>query len=254
MKDIFSYRFSGNGSLAKHSLGNLIMTALMDITKSESLAIKKASEILKITGNVLPVSLDKCHLHAKLEDGQIIEGETNIDIPKHNPELRIEEVFLNKGARLYSQCKNAIKNADLIVIGPGDLYTSIIPNLLVDGMKEAIKASKAKKIYICNLMTKYGETNNFKASDFLKIINRYLGSNVIDFIILNKEKPSTRLLEFYKGENAELVKNDISELNKLKVRIIATGLLDRERNILWEKENLLRHDSNKLAETIISLR
>ncbi len=121
-------------------------------------------------------------------------------------------------------------------------------------MKEAIKASKAKKIYICNLMTKYGETNNFKASDFLKIINRYLGSNVIDFIILNKEKPSSRLLEFYKGENAELVKNDISELNKLKVRIIATGLLDRERNILWEKENLLRHDSNKLAETIISLR
>lgn len=247
---IFDYRFSRNGTLHNHNLGNLIMTSLIDITKSENLAIKKTSRILKIKGTVLPVTLDNCQLYAKLEDGSIIQGEEDIDIPKHNPELKIKKVFLDKEAKLFEPCKKTIFESDLIIIGPGDLYTSIIPNFLVKDMKEAIKDSNAKKVYVCNLMTKYGETTHFKTSDFVKEVNRYLGGNVIDYVILNKEMPNKRLLEVYSKQKSIPVKNNFVNIKKSKFKVIQADLLDKDAL----NSDLIRHDSIKLANLLTKLK
>ena len=154
LRRLFMFRFEKKSSLQGHSFGNLFLTALSSIFKDDNLAIEKAGELLNINGKVLPVSLSKSHLCATLEDGTIIEGETNIDIPKHDSESKIKKIFLEPKAKLNSKARKAIMEADIIVVGPGDLYTSIIPNFLVGGMLEAMKKTKAKKIYIANLMTK----------------------------------------------------------------------------------------------------
>lgn len=238
MKELFQYRFNIDSSLKGHSFGNLFLAALKEITGSDEKAILEAAEILKIRGKVLPVTLDNIHLCAKLENGAIIKGEVDIDIPKHDS--KIENVFLEPKARAYFGAVRAIENADIIVMGPGDLYTSIIPNLLVDGISEAIKNSKAKKIYICNLMTKHGETDNFTANDFFRVIERYLGENVIDFVVWNESKIPGDVLEKYAKENQHPVL--LKEMNKKFVK----GDFIKNREIL-------RHDSDTIARFVLDL-
>src|SRR3989338_5323647 len=152
-RKIFDYRFAGE---RENNMGNLIITALTKITGDFPTAIEVAAELLEVKGQVVPATLDDVHLNAELENGQVIYGETNIDIPKHNPELKIKRVFLEPKAFAYKKAIASIMDSDLVVIGPGDLYTSIIPNLLVEGLVAALKATNAKVIYVCNVMTKYG--------------------------------------------------------------------------------------------------
>ena len=242
MKKIFSYRFS-KGGLKGHNLGNLIITALTDITGSADTGIKEAAKILNISGNVLPVTVDDCQLCAELEDGFVIKGETHIDVPKHNPDIAIKNVFLEPEARIYDGCKEAIKDADVIVIGPGDLYTSIIPNLLVNGIASAIRSSKAKKVYVCNIMTKYGETNNFQASDFFSEVEMYLGKGVIDYFVVNTKKPSQEILDKYKHQNSALVEDDTQRV--MSARVIKADMLN--------ESDILRHDPEKVAGVVVGL-
>lgn len=175
LRQLLEYRFENGEGLKGHSLGNLLLVALEKMTGRADLAIAEAGRILDVRGRVLPITLTHTYLCARLADGTIIKGESNIDIRRVRPDLKILDVFLDEPAMVFSSVKKAILGADLIVLCPGDLYTSLVPNLLVDGVCRAIFQSKAKLVYVCSLMTKYGETDGFSASDFIKEIQRYLG-------------------------------------------------------------------------------
>jgi len=243
LRKLFEYRFNKGKGLNGHSLGNLFLTALRDITGTEEKAIQEAARILNIKGRVLPITTTNCQLGAILENNQVVVGETNIDIPKHDPKLRIKKLFLIPKPRAYREAVKAIIKADKLIIGPGDLYTSILPNLIITGIRKAINKSKAKKIYVCNIMTKHGETTGFKANDFVNEVQKYLGEGVLNYIICNNKKPSKTLLKEYKKERAEFVEPNLKSNKKFKV--IRTDLLD--------DIHLARHNPEKLARTIMKL-
>ncbi len=246
LRALFNYRFE-NGDFEGHSFGNLFLSALHKITGDFGSAVKEASRVLNIKGNVFPVTLSDVRLSAKLSDGSIIKGETNIDIPVRGiKRSKIERVWLTPAASINPEAAKALAKADMIIIGPGDLYTSLIPNLLVEGVAEAIKNSKAKKVYICNLMTKRGETDNFKGADFMREIEKYLGAGILDYAIFNNKKPAKRILKKYRKEGAEFV--DVSMLDKKspKPKFILADLID--------SGPFIRHNPRKkLAKVIFSL-
>lgn len=236
---LFNYRFQEGKGLNGHSFGNLFLTALERITGDFQKAIFEAGKILQVKGEVIPITLDNTHLVAQLENGKIIYGETHIDVPRHNPRLKIKKIWLQPTARINPLARKVLTRADAIIIGPGDLYTSLLPNLVVEGVREAIRKSLARKIYIVNIMTKYGETNGFKASNFVEEIEKYLGKNVIDYILINTKKPSSVRLKKYQKEKAELVVFDKKNFKKIKAKVILADFL--------RKKGLLRHDFKKLA-------
>lgn len=251
LRQLFEYRFDGSTSspLGGHSFGNLFLTALNGIFNDQVLAIQEAGRLLDIKGEVLPVTLTDTHLVARLEDGTLIRGETNIDIRLVQPDLKILDVFLDPQAEAFPSVLKAIRRADLVVIGPGDLYTSIIPNLLVKGISEALAKTRGKVIYICNIMNKHGETDGYSASHYVKEIQSYMSSptgkkSYIDSVLVNEGKYPRRLLNKYAEEKAYPVEIDISELEDLvpNVRIVDCTV----------KGSLLRHDSDKLARAILS--
>lgn len=240
LRELFNYRFE-NGGLAGHSFGNIFLSALAKIKGDFASAVLEASRVLNVRGQVLPVTLDNVRLNAVLKGGEIIKGEANIDIPKTKIRAKIEKVWLSPEAKINTGAKEAILEADMIIIGPGDLYTSLIPNLLVKGVPEAIKRSKAKKVYVCNLMTKFGETHGFKAEDFVGEMEKYLGKNVLDYAVFNSRKPSSSILAKYRREKSEFI-----EPPKPTQKYILADLLD--------EGPLIRHNPRqKLAKALISL-
>ncbi|MFQ5962721.1 MAG: YvcK family protein [Candidatus Scalinduaceae bacterium] len=248
---LFQYRFN-KGSLDGMSLGNLLMTALTDITGSFEQAIKKASKILAIKGKVLPSTLSSTHICAELEDGSIVEEEFNVRALRKAP---IKKAFLKSDS---VECPpdviSEINRADIVVIGPGSLYTSIVSNLLVCGIKEALKKTKAVKIYLCNIVTQPGQTDNYTESDHIKTIVNYLGEGVLDYALVNNNFPRKEIMEKYKNEGAEIVTldKDLEEIDNVKV--VITDLIENieQRRVLWEKQDLIRHDPEKLADSICS--
>jgi uncharacterized cofD-like protein len=245
MRDLFNYRFKGGG-LQEHNFGNLFLAALEKVTGSFSSALAEASHILNVSGEVAPVTFDDIRLFAQLTDGKIIRGETNIDIPRTPRRAAIKEVWLEPEARMNPGLKRIFKNADLILMGPGDLYTSVVPNLLVPGVKEEIKKSKAKKVFICNLMTKRGETDGFSGEDFLRAMEKRLGKNVLDFVVFNNKRPSERLLKRYRREGAEFVAPPSGKKHTGKPKYIFADLL--------EAADYVRHDPHqKLGKVLMSL-
>ena len=245
---LFQYRFN-KGSLNGMSLGNLLMAALTDITGSFEQAIKKASKILSIKGKVLPSTLASTHICAELEDGSIVEEEFNVRAPQKPP---IKKVFLkSNNVECPPEAISEINKADIVVIGPGSLYTSIISNLLVGGIKEALQNTKAVKIYICNIVTQPGQTDNYTASDCVKTIIKYLGEGVLDYVLFNNKFPNDDILEKYRSEGAEIVTVD-EDLAKINVEVEVTDLIENieQKRILWEKQDLIRHDPEKLADSI----
>jgi len=244
LRDLFNFRFEENGSMSGHSFGNLFLAALSSIYGSDIAAIQRASELLDLKGKVLPVSVDKSHLHAELEDGTKIVGETNIDIPQHDGNLRIKNVFLEPPAHIYEETDRAIREADLIVIGPGDLYTSLVPNLLVDGMSDALKSRKGKVVVVCNLMTKWGETAGFAASDFVRELLRYSGLPKFDYVLCNTAPMDKKLVKAYEAEKKQPLMYD-DALNALADKVITGGY--------FSEADIARHDSEKVARTISEL-
>lgn len=245
LRDLFNFRFEQKGSpLNGHSFGNLLLLALSKIYGGEIAGIRKASELLDLKGKVLPVSLDNAHVHATLEDGTEIVGEANIDVPKHNGDLKIKSLRLKPDARIFGETRKAILEADFIVIGPGDIYTSIIPNLLVKGMKEALKKSKGKTVAICNLMTKWGETNGAPASDMMRELLKYSGLKKFDYIICNTQKMDAKLVAAYAKEKKYPVVCD-ERLGDCAKEVIKGGFF-------WEVD-IARHDSGKIAKVLAKL-
>jgi uncharacterized cofD-like protein len=244
--DLLNYRFK-KGELRGHNFANLFITALELTTHNYEKTIKEVSRFLNVKQEVLPATLDNSNLYAILENGRVVSGETNIDIPKHDGKLKIRKVFLKPQARTYPKAVEAIKKADLIVIGPGDLYSSIIQILLTKGMSGAVKKSKAKKVYICNLMTKYGETGEFKVSDFAGEIEKYLGQE-LDYVIYNTKKPSKERLRKYKKRNPELlelVKYNPDDFLKSRTKFLGVDLLAPSGDVI--------HDPKKVSKIILKL-
>lgn len=242
LSQLFNYRFYKGTGLSGHSFGNLMLTALEKITGSFMSAIKESERILGVKGKVLPSTLAKVRLYAQLENGQIIKGEKNIDVPQHDGRFSIKKIWLKPSGTLNPEAKDEILRADGIVIGPGDLYTSLLPNLLVKGMPQALKKSKAKKIYVVNLMTKYGETNGFEAGDFITEVEKYLGQGVLDYVLINNKRPSPRRVRKYALERSALVK--IGRLPAKPSPVLGDFL---------RYQGFIRHDPDKLAKAIVSL-
>lgn len=241
-RELFEYRFE-DGDLAGHNFGNIFLAAAEKLSGNFYDAVKLAGTILNIEGNVFPVTLQDTRLFAELEDGSVVTGEKNIDIPKHNPKLAIKRIFLKpKNPKANPDAINAIKNADVIIVGPGDLYTSILPNFLVGDISNSARSSKAKKIYICNLMTKYGETNNFLVQDFINEIEKYIGKNILDYILVNSKKPHKNRLGFYGKYNTRpVLADDTFNHPNLHIADLATN------------SGYIRHDKEKLAKTILQI-
>jgi len=243
VRRLFEYRFKEGRSIAGHTVGNLLLTALSDIMGDFERGIEELSEMFNVHGKVIPVTLDNVHLGVTLENGEQIVGETDIDIPKHDASIPIRDAFLLGGGRLNPRAKEAIENSDYVIVGPGDLYTSIVPNLLCQGMVESLRTAGAKIIYVCNVMTKHGETDGFAVEDFVRVIEHYLGEGRIDFVLVNNGELRSDLLKKYEAEGKAPVRlRDRSVLQGKGIKIV-------ERDFTSETD-YIRHDPRKLARTV----
>ncbi|SOC17102.1 uncharacterized cofD-like protein [Ureibacillus xyleni] len=238
VEQMFQYRFSQSVDLGGHSLGNLMLTALTDITGDFSHAIAEMSKVLKVHGKVIPAANKKITLHAELVDGTIIEGESKIP----SSPSPIKRVYLvPNNVKPLPEAIRAIENADFILVGPGSLYTSIIPNLLVKEIGKALIHAKAKRIYICNLMTQKGETIHYRATDHVQAIYDHVGMPCLDAILVNNIELPIPIKENYKEENAEPVKFDIEKLKNMGLEVI-------QKEIATIHTGVVRHEAGKIAK------
>lgn len=238
------FRFDSDSSLNGHSVGNLVLAALTTAYGGLQPALDEISSILRVDGQVVPVTLSAAHLCARLLDGQVIRTESAIDLRGANAP-GIDEVFLDKQVTANDRAINALNEADAILLGPGDLYTSVIPNLLVPGIAEAIRESNASVIYACNLMTKAGETDGFGASDFAREIVRYLDGRKLDYLLVNDSKFPTNVLNAYSQEHAEQVVIVNGRALEFASEIV-------ESDFVHIDDLQVRHDSKKLADVVMA--
>lgn len=249
MEKLLQYRFK-EGSLKGQSFGNLFLAAMNEIHGSFEKAVEETSNVLKITGKVLPVTLDDITLIAELEDGSIIEGESKIPLLSIEKKSKIKRIKTNP--EISYPLKNAIDaivNADIIVLGPGSLYTSIIPNLLVKDMVNVINSSKAKVVYVCNIMTQPGETDDMGIKDHVEAILNHTVDGFVDYCIANNKEIPADILSKYIHDKAKPIYPqdlDIAYLKDKGIKLISDDFI----NI---KDELIRHNAKKLSETIINL-
>jgi uncharacterized cofD-like protein len=239
--DLFRYRFEEGEGLSGHSFGNLFLAAMTGITGNFDTAIKQSSRVLNIVGRVLPATLGVVRLRARLTDGTVIEGESNIG----NAHGAIERVYLDPAfVAPLEEVIDAIRDADAIVLGPGSLYTSILPNLLVDRIAKEVAASGAVKMYVCNVMTQPGETDNMTAADHVRRLLEGAGARVCDYVIVNDEAPH-KLLQVYAVEGQVPVEPDIARIESL-------GLTPVRAQVISETQTV-RHDPDKLAQVVVDV-
>lgn len=243
MGDLFQFRFPQGSQLQGHNFGNLFLTAMYQLTGDDfEKAVKECSKVLAIRGKVVPSTVSNVHLVAEYMDGSIAEGEDKI--PKTN--TTIKRLYLNpEDAIPTKEALESLTEADIIILGPGSLYTSIIPNLIIKGILQAIMQSTAFKIYVCNVMTQQGETDNYSASDHLKAIVEHTKENIADACIVNNAEVAIEALDRYKDEGSFPVKADIDKIEEMGCKVIATDLLN--------VSNYVRHDSEKLTKALIQL-
>jgi uncharacterized cofD-like protein len=257
LRKLFTYRYNAGTGISGMTFGNLFMAALTDIYKGQEKAIEKTSEILDVQGHIIPVTFDNVHLVARYDNGQQILGEHFIDEPDElQGQHRIVELEIIPKARANPKAIKAIKNADLIVLGPGDLYTSIICNLVVDGVSKAIAKSEAKKVFVLNLMTRFGQTNDFTAKDHIWELEKYLGKGAVDVCLINKTKKfPPGVLARYREEKAYPIKDDLNKSGGIKVvkrSFVSRRVFEKPKSDKL-KRSLIRHDPKKLAKAIMSL-
>lgn len=241
VEQLLQYRFNTNSDLNNHAMGNLLLTALFNITGNLTKSLESLSKILNLKGKVLPFTEDSAILLAHTKDGEIIEGESSIT--KAGREIDYIE-YKNK-VRATDEVIKALKQADLIIFGIGSLYTSVIPNLLDERVRNVLLNSKAKKMYVCNIMTEHGETDGFFVSDCIKQINHYIGEEFIDVVIANNGIIEDDILELYKLEKSEPILIDIDRLDNMKVQVIEDDFV-----IINNKQ--VRHDPIKTALSIFT--
>jgi len=252
LRELFNFRYA-NGGLYGHNFGNIFLSTLEKVTSSFEEAIKEAGHILRIKGRVFPVTLRKTKLVAEFKNKKKIIGQHNIN----NADLtNLKKIKLSPEAIVNPEIIKLIKKVDKIILNPGDLYTSIIPNFLVKGLHEAIRKSKAKKIYVCNLMNKKGHTDNFTILNYVEEIEKYLGNNIINYVIYNKEKPSNILLNKYRKKGEYFVSpgniNNRSDIKFIFKKLISQNIIKQKKEDRINR-SLFRHNSDKLAKIIINL-
>ncbi|MDP3983286.1 MAG: YvcK family protein [bacterium] len=253
-RKMFTYRFD-TGDLSGHNFGNIFLSALEKMTGDFSEALKLASELLQIKGQVLPVTYSKSDLCVELEDGQVIEGETYIDeLEADKKRSKIKRAYLKPKAPINDAVRTAIQEADIVLIGPGDLYTSLLVNLLVDGVVDALSSTNAKVVYALNLMTKYGQTTSYTAQDHVTDLEQYLGKGVLDYILVNNAKPEDNTLKLYEKEQEILAVDNLKEdgYRVVHADMLADLLIQKPKSDQL-KRSLIRHDPDKLAKVIMSL-
>jgi len=243
MTDLFQHRFKDSGSLSGHSIGNLLIAALVDQSQGDvEEAIAKASDVLLIRGRVVPSTLSHVRLRALMEDGTEVCGETQIA----QTGRRIRRIFVDpEDVEAYAPAIEAIRNADLICIGPGSVYTSVIPNLLIPGIPEALRESPAPKIYICNVMTQPGESDSFTASEHVTAIRANVPGRIFDFVLVNSGIPSSSAIEKYKESKQYLVDADIDRIKAMGFRVLLADVMS--------EADVVRHDPLRLASRVIAL-
>lgn len=241
LEELLQYRFTKGKGLKDHNLGNLLITAMHDITGDFILAINALSKVLAVNGQVYPATLEKVNLYAEYKDGVIVKGESNIP----NVGKEINRVFIEpSSAKAVCDAILAIGAADAIIMGPGSLYTSIIPNLLVPDLREAIVKSKGKKILICNIMTQPGETDNHTVLDHINAIEEHVGCKFLEYIIVNDEEISQDVIDQYTLKGATPVIMD-KELLLYEYKLVSEKML--------KYSDYLRHDEDKLTEVILKI-
>lgn len=243
METLFQYRFSWGEGLQGHSFGNLFIAAMTDITGDFEEGIRAFSKVLAVRGKVLPSTLDSVRLGAEYTDGSVVMGESVI--PEQGK--RIKRVFLDPAdAKALPEAIDAIMHADVVILGPGSLYTSIIPNLLIPGFAEAIAQTSALRIYVCNVMTQPGETDGYSACDHVQALLAHLGPpSVLDFVLVNSASVSSAQARRYAKQGAFPVRSDLVAIEKLGIKVHTADVLDQR--------NLVRHSSARLAQEIIRL-
>lgn len=256
MRELFNYRFD-NGGLHGHSFGNLFLSALEKITGSFSEAVDHAARVLNIEGRVLPVTLTNSNLVLLRPDGTRVEGEFAVANHKLEPGER-PQLELVPYSVMNPRAADAIVGADIIVIAPGHLYGSIAPALLVDGMRQAIKRSNAKILYVCNLVTKPGQTDGFMVHDYAQEIERFIGEASLDIVLYSNEQPDAEVLQRYTAEGEHWVGYDLDVMKNKHYQAIGANLLSNEDVVQKAsdkliKRNLIRHDGQKIAALISSL-
>lgn len=248
METLMQHRFK-EGSLKGQSFGNLFLAALNEIHGDFELAVSKISEILAVKGRVLPVTLDDVRLIAMLENGNIVNGESNISKECISQNTKISRILLSPAdVKPFKEVIDKIKNSDIIVLGPGSLYTSLIPNLITPGIAKAIHESKAIKLLISNIMTEKGETTNYNIEDHINAIYTHSRCNIIDAVISNNKPIEENILKRYIAQGQKplfLDKDQKSNIESLNISIL-------EKDLITVKDDLLMHDSDKIAETIMN--
>lgn len=249
MRSLMNYRFE-NGGLEGHSFGNLLLSALEKVTGSFEKAVEEVGRILFIKGKVIPVTTHQVRLKMILNNRTLLEGERAIYLSQEIDQ-GYKSIYLEPYPKANPHAIDEIVNADLVVLGPGGLHTSLIPNLLVEGIAEAIRETQAKKIFVVNLMNRKGQTTGFKVTDYLREVVRFLGEDVFDYILVNNQTPPDELIEVY-AEEGDLIENDLDVDERVLSAPLLGELKEGPRKDLI-KRCLIRHDPKKLAQELMKI-
>jgi len=260
LRKLFIYRYNQGVGISGMTFGNLFMAALTEILGSQKEAIAETCRLLHVNGNIIPVTYDNSQLVARYDNGKQVMGEHHIDEPDLTTgQHRIVGLEVFPRARANPEALEAIKNADLIIMGPGDLYTSLLCNLVVTGIAKAVAKSKAQKVFVLNLMTKFGQTTGFTGSDYLFELYKYLAGGVIQTILVSKPfKLKGDVLKRYKEEKAEIVNDDLDFSNQspkpmiIRADLVSDKIYEKQKGDILAR-SLIRHDPDKLAKAIVSL-
>jgi uncharacterized cofD-like protein len=257
LRKLFTYRYENGVGISGMTFGNLFMAALTDIYKgNQKKAIEETCEVLGVKGKIIPVTFDDVQLVATYSNGKQVLGEHNIDEPTPTQgKYKITKLELIPKAKVNRDAVDAINSANFVILGPGDFYTSTLPNLVIHGIGDALKKTKAKVIFVVNLMTKFGETTDFSASDFIKEIYKYTGRNP-DFVVINNSNRFPKdILAKYRSEKAEPVRDDLDGNPKIKVirkDLVSAKVYEKAKSDKITR-SLIRHDSSKLAKAVLDL-
>lgn len=234
---LFQHRFKVENGLSGHSLGNIVLAAMNSITGDFYEAVETVSKLLNVKGNIYPIANESITLHAEMDDGTIVSGESNIPVKNK----RIKRVFITPDdIKPMPAVIRSILEADLIVIAPGSLYTSILPNLIIQDVIEALNQTEAKVVYVCNIMTQNGETDHYSAADHVQAIYHHIGPNTIDSILVHNQSLPEAILQVYKQQQSVPVHLNVDDLLKLNVEIIAEDIID-------DSQQVVRHNTEKIA-------
>ncbi|MFA6193721.1 MAG: gluconeogenesis factor YvcK family protein [Parcubacteria group bacterium] len=260
LRELMSYRFGGK-NLKGHSFGNLFLSALEKISKNFSKGVEEAGKILNVKGEVIPVSEDDMRLLIRLKNGKVLKGETELDHSKEIRKIGIREISLAKKAKAFETALDRIKKADFIIIGPGDLYGSLLPNLLVSSIGKAIRKAKAKVVLNCNLTNRKGQTDGYDLDKYVEQLNKYLGEGRINFVTYNTKKPPKSLIRKYEKKEGRgaLVKFDEKAKIERSYKVVKADLLSLEiverskSDAIASTRSFIRHDSRKLSKVIMMI-